>query len=97
MPEYVRVAEFEVDEAGLDAMVSGISAESGPPEGVPGKAITVLADRSAGKVRIAVRFGSEEDLRTGSAALDAMSPPPGANVRRVSVEEFEVVLEREAP
>jgi len=96
MPEYVRVADFEADEAALESMMSGISAESGPPEGVPGKAITVLADRSAGKVRIVVRFGSEEDLRTGSAALDAMSPPPDANVRRVSVEEYEVVLERRA-
>jgi hypothetical protein len=97
MPEYVRVADFEADEAALDAMVSGINEESGPPEGVPAKSVTVLADRSAGKVRIVVRFGSEEDLRTGSAALEAMSPPPGANVRRVAVEEFEVVLKRETP
>jgi hypothetical protein len=96
MSEYVRVADFEGDEAALEAMVKGISAESGPPEGVPGKAITVLADRSGGKIRIVVRFGSEEDLRTGSAALDAMSPPEDINVRRVSVEQFEVLLEREA-
>ena len=95
MPEYVRVAEFEADEAALDAMISAISEESGPPEGVPGKSVIVLADRSAGKIRVAVRFGSEEDLRKGSAALDAMSPPEDVNVRRVSVDHFEVVLERQ--
>jgi hypothetical protein len=96
MSEYVRVVDFEGDKAALDAMVSAISAESGPPEGVPGKAITLLSDISGGKIRIVVRFGSEEDLRTGSAALEAMSPPEDINVRRVSVEQFEVVLERQA-
>jgi hypothetical protein len=97
MPEYVRVADFEADEAALEAMVKEIGEAPGPPEEVPGKAISILADRSAGKVRVVVRFGSEDDLRKGSAALDAMSPPPEANVRRISVEHFEVVLERESP
>jgi len=97
MPDYVRVATFEADEAALDSLVNEINAHSGPPEGVPAKSITVLADRSAGKIRIVARFGSEEDLRTGSAALDEMSPPPDAAVRRVSVESFEVVLDRQAP
>jgi hypothetical protein len=97
MPEYVRVATFEADEAALDAMVSEINSHSGPPEGVPAKTITVLADRSAGKVRIVVRFGSEEDLRKGSAVLDAMNPPPDTAMRRVSVESYEVVLDRKAP
>ena len=96
MPDYVRVATFEADEAALDEMVSQINAESAP-EGVPAKTITVLADRSGGKVRIVVRFGSEEDLRTGSAVLDAMSPPADAAMRRVSVESYEVVLDRQAP
>ena len=97
MPDYVRVATFEADEAALDEMVSQINSESGAPEGVPAKTITVLADRSGGKVRIVVRFGSEEDLRTGSAVLDAMSPPADAAMRRVSVESYEVVLDRQAP
>ena len=96
MPEYVRVADFEADEAALEAMVKEIGEAPGPPEEVPGKSISILADRSAGKVRVVVRFGSEEDLRKGSAALDAMSPPPESNVRRLSVEHFEVVLERQA-
>ena len=95
MPAYLRVADFEGDEAALETLVKQINDESGPPEGVPASRITVLADRSAGKVRVGVRFESEEDLRTGSATLDAMSPPADANIRRVSVDQFEIVLERQ--
>jgi hypothetical protein len=96
MPEYVRVATFEADSNALDAMVKEISSAEGPPPEVPGKSIIVLADRAAGKARIVVRFGSEEDLRKGSEALDAMEPPPDAKVRRIAVEAWEIVLERQA-
>jgi hypothetical protein len=68
----------------------------GPPEGVPAKRITVLADRSAGKVVVAVRFDSEEDLRTGAATLEAMNPPNAGSMRRISVDECDVALELEA-
>jgi hypothetical protein len=95
MPEYLRVADFEGDEAALEGFVKMINEQSDPPEGMPVSRITVLADRSAGKVRVGMRFGSEEDLRTGSATLDAMSPPADSNMRRVSVEAFEIVLERQ--
>jgi hypothetical protein len=97
MPEYVRVATFEADEAALDGLVDAINSEDGPPEGVPAKSIMVLTDRATGKIRSVVRFGSEDDLRTGSATLDAMNPPDDANMRRVSVETFEIVLEKTAP
>ncbi len=96
MPEYVRVANFDADEGALEQLVDAINAESGAPEGVPATSITVLADRSAGKLRTVVRFGSEEDLRTGAATLDAMTPPADSNMRRTSVEQWEVVLERKA-
>jgi hypothetical protein len=96
MPEYARVVTFEADEASLDALVSEIDSHGGPPEGVPAKRIIVLADRAKGTVVVAVRFGSEDDLRKGGAALEAMSPP-GTGMRRVSVDEYEVVLERQAP
>ena len=62
--------------------------------GVPATRIIVLADRAAGKVVVSIRFGSEEDLRTGAATLEAMSPPESGNIRRVSVDAYEVVLER---
>ncbi len=97
MPEYVRVATFEADAAALEALIVEINSHDGPPEGVPSKAITVLADRVAGKVRVVARFGSEEDLKAGSKVLDAMNPPDDSSMRRVSVEAYEVVLERQAP
>jgi hypothetical protein len=96
MPEYARVVTFEADDAALEALLSEIKASDGPPEAIPATRITVLADRSAGKVVVAVRFGSEEDLRKGAEALEAMSPPAAGNIRRISVDAYEVVLEQQA-
>ena len=96
MPEYARVATFDMDDAALDALVTRISATDGQPDGVPAKRITILADRSEGKVVVAIRFGSEDELRQGSDALEAMSPPDVGSRRRVSVDSYEVVFEREA-
>jgi hypothetical protein len=97
MADYIRVVEFEADDAAIEEMLREISSAEGPPEGVNAKRITVLGDRAAGKVLISVRFGSEEDLRKGSEVFEAMSPPEDANIRRVAVEAYEVLLEREAP
>jgi hypothetical protein len=45
---------------------------------------------------ISVRFPSEEDLRKGAEMFEAMSPPDNAGkIRRVSVDVYEVVLDRE--
>jgi hypothetical protein len=97
MAEYARVVTFDADDAALNALLSEINSSAGPPEGVPATRITVLADRSAGKVIVAVRFGSEEDLRSGAAVLEAMSPPAAGSIRRVAVNSYEVVLERQTP
>ena len=97
MSDWVRVATFEADGDAVDAMVKEISSGEGPPPGIPAKAITVLADRENNRARIVVRFDSEENLRAGNATLDAMEPPSGSSVRRISVEQYEVVLERRAP
>ena len=97
MAEYVRVVTFEADDAALEALLGRIAADDGSPEGVPATRVTVLADRAAGQVAVAVRFGSEEDLRIGTATLEAMSPPDAGTIRRVSVGSYEVVLERDAP
>ena len=96
MPEFARVVTFDADSTALDALVNEIKSAGRAPEGVPAKRITVLADRAAGKVVVAIRFGSEEDLRTGAATLEGMSPPSDANMRRVSVDAYEVLLEMEA-
>jgi hypothetical protein len=41
------------------------------------------------------RFASEQDLRTGDAALNALNPPNDTNIRRVSLDTYEVALERQ--
>ncbi len=96
MPEYARVVTFEADEAALDALVKEIDSNDGPPADIPAKRITVLADRAAGRVVVAVRFASEEALRKGAETLEGMSPPDAGSMRRVSVDVYEVALEREA-
>jgi hypothetical protein len=96
MSDWVRVATFEADNDAVEAMLKEISSAEGPPPNIPAKSIMVLADRANGRARIVVRFDSEENLRTGSATLSAMDPPAEARMRRISVEEFEVLLERHA-
>jgi hypothetical protein len=96
MSEYSRVVTFEADGAAIDAIVNEINSSDGPPPGVNAKRITVLADRAAGKLVVAVRFPSEEDLKAGAAIFEAMSPPDDGTIRRVSVDQYEVVLERDA-
>jgi hypothetical protein len=96
MSEWVRVATFEGDEAAAKQVVEEISKADGPPPGIPAKSIMVGLDRENNHVRIVVRFDSEENLKTGSATLDAMEPPPDAAMKRISVETLEVLLERHA-
>jgi hypothetical protein len=72
--DYARIATFEANEAALEAVIAEINAADGPPEGVPAKSITVLADRPAGRAVFIVRFDTEQDLRKGSETLDSMSP-----------------------
>jgi hypothetical protein len=93
---YARVARWE----GADAEALRRSAEelrdrapSGPPPGVPAKGFTMLIDPVAGvSVGIAL-FESEEDLRKGDEALNAMSPSSGDVGHRTSVETYEVAVD----
>jgi len=96
MSDWVRVATFEGDEAGARRLVEEIEREPGPPPEVPAKSIMVGLDRENNHIRVVVRFDSKENLETGSAALDGMSPPDDAGMRRISVEKLEVLLERQA-
>ena len=97
MAEFARVVTFEADEAALDALLNEINSSGGPPEGIAATRITVLADRAGGKVVVSVRFGSEEYQRKGVDDFEAMSPPDAGSMRRVSVDAYEVVLDRAAP
>ena len=95
MAEYARVVSFDAAGAAIDALLGEINGADGPPPGVPATRITVLTNRAAGKVSVSIRFGSEDDLRSSAKALDAMSPLSGGTIRRVSVEEYEVTLDRQ--
>jgi hypothetical protein len=96
MAEFARVVTFEADEAAVDAMVKEISSQAGPPEGMNSTRLTVLGDRAAGRVVVSVRFPSEDDLKKGAEMFEAMSPPDIGTIRRVSVDVYEVLLERDA-
>lgn len=97
MTEYARVVTFEADESALEALVSTIDAQDTAPEGIPATRIVVLSDRAAGKIVVSTRFASKEDLDQGSATLEAMTPPADAGaMKRVSVEIYEVALEKSA-
>jgi hypothetical protein len=95
MPEYLRVVTFDADDAAMAALVKEIDSSGGPPPGVDATRITVLGDRAGGKMLVAVRFPSEEAMRAGDAVFQAMDgPPANENVRRTSVDFYEVLLDR---
>ena len=59
--------------------------------GLEGARMLMLVDRQTGKGVGVTLFESEEAMRRGDEALDAMNP--GRTERRVSVEFFEVPVE----
>jgi hypothetical protein len=90
---YARVATFESDPADVDQaieMVRGEVAGATPP-GLEGAKMMMLVDRKTGKGVGITLFESEEAMRRGDEALNAMSP--GGTERRTSVEFFEVPVE----
>ncbi len=93
-----RVARFEGSD--VDRVREGIEeikrrAASGPPQGVPAVGGLVLHQPEAGKVLAITLFETEDDLRQGDSALNAMdSVAPGDGGRRRSVEVYEVAVAR---
>ena len=88
---YARVATFESDPAKVDDAIEMVRSEveSGEtPEGLEGARMLMLVDRKSGKGLGVTLFESEDAMRRGDEALNAMSP--GASERRRSVEFFEV-------
>jgi hypothetical protein len=89
---YARVAKWEGGDA--DALrqsadrING-DADSGPPPGIPAKGLLMLMDPDAGTSMAIVLFETEDDLRTGSATLDTMSPSEDTGTR-TSVETYQV-------
>jgi hypothetical protein len=91
---YARVATFESDPAKVDDAIAMVRSEveSGEtPEGLEGAKMMMLVNRETGKGVGITIFDSEEAMRRGDEALNAMSP--GGSERRTSVEFFEVPVQ----
>jgi hypothetical protein len=92
---YARVATFEGDPAQLDEaiiMVRGQVEAGDAPPGLEGSKMLMLVDRESGKGLGVTLFDTEEAMRRGDEALNAMNPP-GASGRRTAVDFYEVPVE----
>ena len=90
---YARVATFERDPAKVDAAIEMVRAEvdGDVPPGLEGAKMLMLVNRQTGKGLGVTLFETEDAMRRGDEALNAMDP--GSTERRVSVEFFEVPVQ----
>ena len=90
---YARVATFESDPAKVDDAIAMVRAqvEGEVPQGLEGAKMLMLVNRETGKGVGVTLFESEDAMRRGDQALNAMNP--GDTERRVSVEFFEVPVQ----
>ena len=91
---YARIATFESDPAKVDEaieMVRGEVESGDTPGGLEGAKMLMLVDRETGRGLGVTLFESEEAMRRGDEALNAMNPGP--TERRTSVEFYEVPVQ----
>ena len=95
---YARIATFEGEESrrldeAIEANRRQIQAGlESPPEGLEGvKEVWMLVDREAGRTVDLTLFETQQELRQGDEALNAMSPAD-AEGRRTSVGLYEVAF-----
>ena len=91
---YARVATFESDPSQIDDAIELVRGEveaDETPEGLEGAKMLMLVDRQTGRSIGITLFDSEEAMRRGDEALNAMSP--GGTERRRSVEFYEVPVQ----
>jgi hypothetical protein len=88
---YVRVATFEqadgVDEA-IEQVKRDVETDNRPPGLEDAKGMLMLVDRKSGKSMGIVMFETEEALKRGDEALNAMNPT--GEGRRTNVEFYEM-------
>jgi hypothetical protein len=89
---YARVATFE-GATGIDEAAKEVQ-ESERPEGVPATEIFLLTDRATGKVVVLTLYDTEEDMRKGDEAFNAMDGPGDTFGKRVGVDLLEVAAHR---
>ena len=91
---YARLATFQSDPATVDdaiKMVQGLVESGDTPPGLEGAKMLMLVNRETGKGIGVTLFESEEAMRRGDEALNAMNPGPTET--RTSVEFFEVPVQ----
>ena len=90
---YARVATFESDPEKVDEAIAMVRAEvdGDAPPGLEGAKMLMLVNRETGKGVGVTLFETEDAMRRGDEALNAMDP--GSSERRVSVEFFEVPIQ----
>ena len=91
---YARVATFESDPSKVDdaiELVRGQVDSGETPQGLEGAKMLMLVNRESGKGVGVTLFETEEAMRRGDEALNAMNP--GASERRTSVEFYEVPVQ----
>jgi len=91
---HARIATFESDPAKVDDAISMVRSqvESGDtPPGLEGAKMLMLVNRETGRGLGVTLFESEEAMRRGDEALNAMNP--GGTERRTSVEFYEVPVQ----
>ncbi len=91
---YARVASFNMDD-GLDETIdqirSDVENDNRPPGLEDAKGMMMLVDRSSGKTMGITLFESEDAMKRGDEALNAMSPSGGGS--RTGVEFYEVAVQ----
>jgi hypothetical protein len=91
---HARVATFQGDPAKVDdaiTMVRGEVTSGDVPSGLEGAKMLMLVNRETGKGLGVTLYESEEAMRRGDEALNAMNPSSGE--QRTSVEFFEVPVQ----
>ena len=91
---YARVATVDSRPENVDEAITMIRAQvesDETPPGLEGAKMLMLVNRETGKGVGVTLFESEEAMRRGDEALNAMNP--GGVERRVSVEFFEVPVQ----
>ena len=91
---YARIATFESDPSTIDEAINQVRSEvesDETPAGLEGAKMMMLVDRESGRGLGVTIFDSEEAMRRGDEALNAMNP--GASERRTSVEFYEVPVQ----
>jgi hypothetical protein len=93
---YARVAAFEGDPSQADQAIQSVreqvESDSPPPGLENSKGMMMFVDRQSGKGLGITFYETEDDMRRGDEALNAMTPQGGG--RRVSVDFYEVPLQR---